>query len=148
MAFDTNGSEEWRSPGAAGLCGDHTDGDLDSIFSNWQYLAAVAWRGYQTLGCGTVVVNVSAELAEVSYAGGALPENYTRLVERYDPLEQLVIVVRHSTGETRGRRQATIAPASQPTRWTAAPSPPNHPQCTSPFRSTTVTPEAAPVLGS
>ena len=98
MAFDTNGSEAWGSMVATGLC-DHTDGDLDSIFSNWQYLAAVAWRGYHTLGCGTVVVNVSEEIAEVSYAGGALPDNYTRLVERYDPLEQLVVVVRHSTGE-------------------------------------------------
>ncbi len=99
MAFETHGSEAWGSTGAGGLCSDHTDGDLDSIFSNWQYLAAVAWRGYQTLGCGTVVVNVCAEIADVSYVGGALPEHYTRLVERYDPLAQLVIVVRHSTGE-------------------------------------------------
>ena len=99
MAFETNGSEGWGGTGAAGLCSDHTEGDFDSIFSNWQYLAAIAWRGYQTLGCGTVVVNVSAEIAEVSYTGGALPENYTRFVERYDPFEQLVIVVRHATGE-------------------------------------------------
>jgi hypothetical protein len=99
MACETSGSEGWGSTGVAGVCDDHTDGDLDSIFSNWQYLAAVAWRGYQTLGCGTVVVSVSDEIADVSYAGGALPENYTRLVERYDPFEQLVIVVRHSTGE-------------------------------------------------
>ena len=99
MAFETNRSDGWGRTGAVGLCGDHADGDLDSIFSNWQYLAAVAWRGYQTLGCGTVVVNVSDEIGDVSYASGPLPENYTRLIERYDPFEQLVIVVRHSTGE-------------------------------------------------
>ena len=99
MACETHRSEGWSPSGTAGGCGDHSEGDLDSIFSNWQYLAAVAWRGYQTLGCGTVVVNVSDEIADVSYAGGALPDSYTRLVERYDPFEQLVIVVRHSTGE-------------------------------------------------
>ena len=99
MAFETSGNNGWVCTGAAGMCADHADSDLDSIFSNWQYLAAVAWRGYQMLGCGTVVVNVSDEVAEVSYAGGTLPENYTRLIERYDPFEQLVVVVRHTSGE-------------------------------------------------
>ena len=63
MAFETHGSEV--TTGAVGVCADHTDGDLDSIFLNWQFLAAVAWRGYQGLGCGTVVVNVSDEIADV-----------------------------------------------------------------------------------
>ena len=97
MTFDAYSKEGTTEIGAG--CDDHTDGDLDSIFLNWQFLAAVAWRGYETLGCGTVVVNVSAERADVTYAGGALPESYTRFVERYDPLEQLVVVVRHSTAE-------------------------------------------------
>jgi hypothetical protein len=99
VAFETHGSEGWGVTEAAAPCGDHTDADLDSIFLNWQFLGAVAWRGYQALGCGTVVVDVSDERVAVSYAGGALPETYTRFVERYDPLEELVIVVRHATGE-------------------------------------------------
>ena len=99
MAFETQRREGSSPSGTAGGCGDHTEGDLDSIFSNWNYLAAIAWRGYQDVGCGAVVVNVSSEIADVSYAGGTLAEQYTRYVERYDPFEQLVIVVRHPTGE-------------------------------------------------
>ena len=99
MAYETYGSEESEDPGATAVCRDHMDGDLDAIFLNWQFLAAAGWRGFQTLGCGAVVVNLSAEYANVSYASGMLAENYTRFVERYDPRQQLVIVVRHATGE-------------------------------------------------
>jgi len=98
MAFDTR-SEEWRPSETVGGCGDHSDADLESIFSNWSYLAAVAWRGYEDLGCGVVVVTVASELADVSYVGGPQAEQYTRYVERYDPTRQLVIVVRHRSGE-------------------------------------------------
>ncbi len=99
MAFESHGNEERYASTIAGGCGDHTDGDLDSIFSNWSYLAAIAWRGYQDIGCGAVVVNVATEIADVSYAGGGLADQYTRYIERYDPSEQVVIVVRHPTGE-------------------------------------------------
>ena len=73
--------------------------DMDAIFANWQLLAAVGWRGYQTDGCGAVVVTVADDNAGVAYASGAATASYTRFVERYDPLEQIVVVVRHPTGE-------------------------------------------------
>ncbi len=83
----------------ADRCDDHVHCDMDAIFSNWQFLAAVAWRGYQTHGCGAVVVSLAIECADVAYASGALPASYARFVERYDPLEQIVVVVRHHADE-------------------------------------------------
>jgi hypothetical protein len=73
--------------------------DMDAIFSNWQLLAAVGWRGYQAQGCGAVVVTVAGEAAGIAYAGGTPSATYARFVEGYDPLEQIVVVVRHETGE-------------------------------------------------
>ena len=91
MGFETHRREGWTPSTTAAGCGDHTEGDLDSIFSNWCYLAALAWRGYQDVGCGAIVVNVSSDVADVSYAGGSPADHYTRYVERYDPSAQLVI---------------------------------------------------------
>ena len=78
---------------------DQTSGDFEAIFDNWSYLAAVAWRGYDNFGCGAVVVSVADGCADVAYASGSLPESYAHLVATYDPLEEVVIVVRHAEGE-------------------------------------------------
>jgi hypothetical protein len=98
VTFEPNSSAEWGAASVAGL-NEHADCDLDAIFSNWQFLAAVAWRGYEELGCGVVVVTVSAGCGAVSYVGRTVPASYTRLVERYDPFAELVIVVRHASVE-------------------------------------------------
>ncbi|HUI24474.1 MAG TPA: hypothetical protein VL403_00205 [Candidatus Kryptonia bacterium] len=78
---------------------DQTSGDFEAIFANWPYLAAVAWRGYDNSGCGAVVVSVAEGCADVAYASGSLPSSYAHLVAAYDPLEEVVIVVRHSESE-------------------------------------------------
>ncbi len=80
-------------------CDHQTRFDMDAIFANWQFLAAVGWRGYEAEGCGAVVVTVAGEDAGVAYASGAAMAPYSRSVERYHPLEQIVVVVRHQTGE-------------------------------------------------
>ncbi|HVN88095.1 MAG TPA: hypothetical protein VMW17_24900 [Candidatus Binatia bacterium] len=73
--------------------------DFDAIFSNWQFLAAVAWQGYLSDGPGVVVVSVADECADVGYMSGALPTGYGVLVEQYDPRKQIVVVVRHDGSE-------------------------------------------------
>ncbi len=80
-------------------CDQQTRFDMDAIFANWQFLAAVGWRGYEAEGCGAVVVTVAGEDAGVAYASGAATASYAHFVEHYDPVEQIVVVVRHSTGE-------------------------------------------------
>ncbi len=73
--------------------------DMDAIFCNWQLLAAVGWKGYEALGCGAVVVTVTDDNGGITYAGGTPSASYARFVEGYDPLEQIVVVVRHENGE-------------------------------------------------
>jgi hypothetical protein len=70
------------------------EGDLDSIFENWQYLAALAWEGYLTQGPGAVVVTLAGPQADVEYSSAVPPACHARLVEHYDPAEQVVVVVR------------------------------------------------------
>jgi hypothetical protein len=89
--------EEGQEPDAAGACRDHVEHDWKSIFHNWRFLAAIAWRGFETYGCGAVVVSVGAECADVAYAAGAVPASYAHLVARYNPREQ--IVVRHGADQ-------------------------------------------------
>lgn len=72
--------------------------DLDAIFHNWCYLAALAWEGYVTAGRGTIIVDVGAEEAGVTYCGGTMAGR-AAYVECYDPRREVVLVVRHPHGE-------------------------------------------------
>jgi len=98
MAVET-GFRDIDAPDIGVGSDDQMSGDFDAIFANWQYLAAVAWRGYENYGCGAVVVSVAVDCADVTYASGSLPESYARLVAAYNPLDEVVIVVRHADGE-------------------------------------------------
>jgi hypothetical protein len=91
--------EDLNEGTAAGAYPDDTERDLDNIFSNWHVLAALAWQGYATRGCGAVVVSLAVECADVAYTSGILPRAYARYVDRYNPREQIVVVVRHPDGE-------------------------------------------------
>jgi len=74
--------------------------DLDAIFANWCVLAAIAWQGFLTEGCGAVVVDIIGERAQISYRSAAPPRCHARVIECYDPYEQMVVVVQHQHGES------------------------------------------------
>lgn len=94
-----NHHDDQQAPSTAGRCGGHTDRDLEAIFTNWHCLAALAWEGYLTQGYGALVVTVADVGSDIEYSSAAPPACHARLVERYNPLEQVVVVFRRREGE-------------------------------------------------
>jgi hypothetical protein len=91
--------ENQQTASAAGRCGGYADDDLEAIFTNWPFLAALAWEGYLTQGEGAIVVTVAGVQADIGYCSAAPPACHAHLVERYNPNEQLVVVVRREGAE-------------------------------------------------
>ena len=98
MALE-NKHDEQHALSTAGCCRVDADRDLEAIFTNWHCLAALAWEGYLTQGYGALVVTVDDVGADIEYSSAAPPRCHARLVERYNPLEQVVVVVRRPEGE-------------------------------------------------